>query len=177
MTSYYTEHQLDFTHRDGFEYVYRRYVGKMIAICIKGIDDEEAAKEIVQDVFKRLWEHRHHIVITGSLENYLMRAAKLEIIDFYRKRQRLKMHHHNISQLQQEADHTTEQQINLRELQLRIKLSVDRLSHQCKNVFMLSRESGMTNQEIATRLGISHKTVEAHMTKAIAYLRKSIEKE
>ena len=69
------------------------------------------------------------------------------------------------------ADNTTEERLRLEELQHELMNETEKLPAKCKMVFRLSREQGYTQKQIATRMGISEKTVESHLAKALRTLR------
>lgn len=155
----------------GFEIVYRKYFERLYTICHHSLGDEDAAQNIVQDVFRSVWERRDVIDITGFLENYLVRAVKLETIDYFRKRALQSRHEEFVLHHSTDFSNCTEESIFLNDLTEQVTLLVDQLPAQCRQVYKLSRERGFSNKEIATELLISEKTVESHITKALAFLR------
>jgi RNA polymerase sigma-70 factor (ECF subfamily) len=68
-------------------------------------------------------------------------------------------------------DNTTDERIRLEELQYQLMNETEKLPAKCKMVFRLSREQGYTQKQIAIRMGISEKTVESHLSKALRTLR------
>ncbi len=146
----------------------------MISMAYNRTGDKEVAKEIVQDVFLSLWKRREEVRIRGSIKNYLLRAVKLEIIDYYRKKSRKEKHQHYLTENACQSSRSTEQTILFNELNLRISAMVDKLPAQCREVYLLSREKGLNNKEIALSMAVTEKTVESHLTKALKFLRSSI---
>lgn len=131
----------------------------------------EEAESIVQSVFISFWEKRKTIKIVGSIENYLVGAVKLAVMDYKRKyavrKERLEEHLMNYCG----SSHCTENELAFEELNAEVNKLTDSLSCQCKKVYELSRKKGLNNKEIASTLLISEKTVEAHLTKALKHLR------
>jgi len=156
---------------EGFEQAYSLYAAKMYAVCRGQIRSKEVAEEIVQDIFRSLWERREKIELQEPLEHYLIRAAKLKVIDYFRKKQRDEKHLACAFQEYCFSDNCTEDAIAFNELHQQIAQLVDMMPCHCREVFTLSREEGFSNKEIAEKLNISIKTVEYHMSKALSFLK------
>ncbi len=110
-------------------------------------------------------------MVEGPIEHYLVRAAKLEIMDFYRTGTRRQHIRNHLFMGYSELDESTEQTSYGRDLQEHISQLVDRLPEACRTVYQFSRLHGLNNKEIAQKLNISESTVEKHINKAIKHLR------
>jgi len=154
--------------RESFEKLYIQYWERMYHFCIKTSQDEEVAKGIVQEIFKSLWERREDLQLK-EVERYLIRAVKLKTFEYIRNKVTKQQHHENI--LHNASAHYIEDKMAERELSSKINHLVDNLPKQCKNVFKMSREEGMTNKQIAHQLLISERAVEYHISKALHTLR------
>ncbi|MEQ6118102.1 RNA polymerase sigma-70 factor [Reichenbachiella sp. MALMAid0571] len=165
----------DFRTEAGFKRLYEQNVNKLFTICYSRIRNREDAEEAVHDVFRSVWERRKLITNeNGSIERYLVRSIKLKTIDYYRK-----VAQETVSldcELEDVCgrENCTEDHLHFAELQDKVSILVDQLPCTCRQVYQLSREEGFTNREIASKLLISEKTVESHMTKALAHLRKNL---
>lgn len=158
-----------------FESIYNLFAERMFIICYNKTNDKEISKEIVQDIFKSLWERKDHLVINGPIKHYLFRAAKLEVIDYFRKCARApKNIELSLEDTYSLSANTTEDELYHNELQYKIDKLISKMPDRCQEVFKLSRENGLTNKEIAENLLISTKTVEAHITKALHFLRSNL---
>ena len=165
----------DFRTETGFKQLYEENAKKLFVICYSRIRNREEAEEIVQDIFKSVWERREAINNRdGSIERYLTRAVKLKTIDYFRKQTREIRHLSDNPEDICGGEHCTENQFNFMELKRRVTYLVDQLPNMCREVYRLSREKGLSNREIASTLLISEKTVESHMTKALSHLRKNL---
>ena len=156
---------------EGFEKIYNTFVGRIYGICRHQIDNKEVVEEIVQDVFRSLWERRDTLEINESPKKYLTGAAKLKVIDYFRQKARAKKHLACVLEEHCHSDNCIEQAIAYNELRARITELVDQLPCQCREVYRLSRERGLSNKEIALALLISEKTVEYHMKKAFTFMK------
>lgn len=156
--------------RDSFEAIYNLYWSNVYAVCYNNIKEAEPAKELVQDIFKSLWERRDDLRLENA-GNYLIRAAKLKTFEYIRNK--VSRQQHIDTKLRGTADATncTEECVLYNELKNRVCSVVNTLPTQCKRVYKMSRERGMSNKEIAYSLFISERAVEYHITKALSVLK------
>ncbi|MEM6264631.1 MAG: sigma-70 family RNA polymerase sigma factor [Bacteroidota bacterium] len=164
---------------DEFESLFRRYWKQLYSICYSKTQDVEASEEMVQDIFISLWKRWDQLEITASLESYLIKSAKLKVIDYYRKESK-----NNIIQFpkaQSSEKKTPETPIvayneaELNMLQDDTDHIISQLPAKCQAVYRLSRENQLTTKEIALQLGVSQKTVKNHLTKALSFIRSQME--
>jgi len=157
-----------------FKEIYNRYWDRLFNSAFKRLNNAELCEEIVQDVFTKLWIKRDGLAFTAGLSNYLFTAIRYNVIDTYR-RQLLKTNYHKSMQ-QAKPDYTniTEENIFVRDLKAFVENELNHLPAKCRSVYELSRHQHKTNKEIALLLNISEKTVEGHLTKALAQLRLSL---
>lgn len=160
-------------NKASFEQIYLQHWEGMFAYCLKNIQDEDLAKEIVQEVFKSLWERREKLEI-NEVDRYLIRSVKLKTFEYIRNRQTRQQHHEKISI--QTQTHYSEDHLVTDELSIQITKLINNLPKQCKNVFNMSRNQGLTNKEIARQLYISERAVEYHISKALHTLRIELDK-
>ncbi len=161
----------DFTTEEGYEKVYRAYVKMLCRIAYNQLRDEAVAEGLVHNVFCSLWENRNNLQLEGPIENYLVRAVKLSVMDQIRtqarRRERLESAYAN----QSAGRPFTAEQVGFNELSRRVEMLVEKLPNQCREVFQLSRYRGLNNREISSSLCIAEKTVESHLSKALKFLR------
>lgn len=159
--------------RPAFNILYNRYWKKLYNITNKRIKDREAAEEIVQDLFTSLWLNRKKIHVHTSFENYLYGSIRYLIIACYQKQASKLKFEEGFSKVNTITDNTTENAILTNDLIQSLNRKIYLLPDKCRSVFELSRKDHKTNKEIAVVMGISEKTVENHMTKALKILRLS----
>ncbi len=161
-------------NEQSFTWLFNTYWEKVYAVCYKNIRLHDEAKELTQNIFKSFWERRNEIRITGNIEHYLMRSAKLQVINFYRDNQIHEEHHNCFYQSYCDFDNCTENEVFFNQLTAEVSSLIDQLPCQCKMVYQLSRDKHMSNKEIAATLSISLKTVEYHLSNAGKFLKNSL---
>jgi RNA polymerase sigma-70 factor, ECF subfamily len=163
--------QLD---RKSFESLFRDEYNGLCFFAQMYVKDSEAAREIVQDAFMGLWEKRATIDITRNVRAYLTTGIRNKCLNYLRDNKKFHTNLLEIENLPSNdeppgsfiSDHLTEQ-----ELHNSIQNAIGELPEKCREVFLLSRNENLKYREISEKLGISVKTVEAQMSKALLYLR------
>ena len=154
-----------------FEKLFRLYYSSLTGYAFNILKDRDLAEGTAQEVFVKFWEKRSEISIEQSLKAYLFRAV-------FNKCMNLKKHDEVKKNYQTEKLATTDQysdsSLTQWELQEKIELAIQQLPEQCQKIFRLCKIDGMKYKEIADELGISIKTVENQMGKALKILRKSL---
>src|ERR1700743_1372524 len=154
-----------------FKELYGRYWKKLYGEAYKRLKSKESAEEIVQEIFTNLWLKRHSQTITTTVGGYLHSTVSHRVIDRYRQELVKEKYKKAFRVVYSETDNSTEDAIMLRELTYAIETEVSQFPDKCRSVYELSRNEHKTNKEIALQLGISEKTVENHLTKALKRLR------
>ncbi len=147
--------------------LYRRYWDKLLSVAYHRLDDIEDAKEIVQDIFFKLWERRAELQLKYTLSTYLAVAVKYRVINLLDQRGRKRQKEDRLVNYADTSSPSPEEYVLEQELRERIEASIARLPEKCRIVFKKNREEGMTAKEIAKELNISERTVEAHIYKAL----------
>ena len=161
-------------HTSAFDEIYNRYWDKLYGAAYKRVKSPETAEEIVQDIFTDLWERRKTLDIKSELLVYLFTAIKYRVINYIHK-EIVKNNYVNthFSELSV-YDNSTEEKIFVDDLKSSLQNQVQLLPIKCKQVFEMSRNDHQSNKQIANQLGISEKTVENQITKALRRLRTSL---
>ena len=147
------------------------------------LNNQENVKEILQDVFLVLWDHRNKLIEGTNLNAYLFTLTRNRCIDLIR-RERLVLQfrtdrqeeYRRLSENYDALSDSILDNIFATELQHEIDLAVSTLPEQCHKVFILSRNNGLRNKDICQLLEISEKTVESHLTKALKAIKTALER-
>ncbi|MEM9673171.1 MAG: RNA polymerase sigma-70 factor [Cyclobacteriaceae bacterium] len=164
----------DISTPEGFEQIYQRCFDKMYEIGCAQTGDAEITREIIQELFTSAWEKRETLATKEKVEYYLLRLFKYRLIDYFRKASKQRQHHEEATVDYCDASHCTEQDIVFKELKSNIQALVDQLPCQCRRVYKMSREQGLSNKEIASSLLISERAVAYHLSKATTFLREKL---
>lgn len=159
-----------------FYNIYERYCKRLYGFIYRYIKQEEDTDEIVQEVFIKIWEARNKIDIYASFESFLFTIAYNTTISLLRKKlteQKYLEHLKTITLIQNSPDVTDE--IYFKELDQQIKDLLNEISPRQKEIFLLSREEGLTHNEIAEKLGISLNTVKKHISNTLSFLKSKID--
>lgn len=135
------------------------------------LKDNDDAKDVVQAVFAQLWKKRDSLTIRQSVRAYLYTATHNYCLNRI-KSEKIRRSHH--ARFTANEDYTTtgeQEQLTLKELKNEVLSAMDTLPEKCREIFYKSRFEEKSYQEIAKELGISVKTVEAQMGKALRILR------
>ncbi|MEI8112526.1 MAG: RNA polymerase sigma-70 factor [Bacteroidia bacterium] len=161
--------------RVAFYHIYERYSKRLYGFVLRYIKQHEDAEEIVQEVFVKIWESRNKIDAYSSFEAFLFTIAYNTTISLLRKRTNEKKYLEHLKSLQQ-ADNSPDliDEINFIELNGRVQSLLNELTPRQKEIFHLSREEGLTHDEIANKLEISVNTVKKHMGNTLTFLRTQI---
>ncbi|MCF2443553.1 RNA polymerase sigma-70 factor [Dyadobacter sp. CY345] len=159
---------------DSFKEIYNLYWEKVFTVCYSNLGDSESAKGMVQEIFKSLWERKEELEINQSVERYLVRSAKFKVFEFIRNKKIREQHLENIIASQTSSLNFTENEVMARSLSERISSLIENLPSQCRRVFKMSREQGLSNKEIASDLLISERAVEYHISKAVTSLKSNL---
>lgn len=154
--------------------IFDRYWDKLLAVAMNRLQHLEEAEECVQDVFIKVWKLRDKLELKYTLNTYLSAAVRYRVIDTLdRQRKRIQYAADVLEEMIEisSADKSPEAHMLEKELIERIEATVKQLPEKCRIVYRMSREEGNSHKEIAQKLDISEKTVEAHLTRAIKDIR------
>jgi RNA polymerase sigma-70 factor (ECF subfamily) len=153
--------------------LYKSYWKELYISAFKVLKDKETCEDIIQELFITIWNKREELAITSSLRNYLLASVRYEV---YRKIRGSKKYGSIMADLiETVADHSLYDVLEYKELQGRIANVIDSLPTKCREVYHLSRNEHLSHKEISARLSISTKTVRNHLTKALHFLRISMD--
>lgn len=158
--------------RIAFYNIYERYSKRLFGFVFRFIKDEADAEDIVQEVFIKIWEGRNKIDINSSFESFLFTIAYNSTISLFRKRINEKKYLEHLKSVQQVYDSPiVTDEIHFEELNNKVQQVLNKLTPRQREIFRLSREEGLTHDQIAKKLIISVNTVKKHLVNTLSYLR------
>lgn len=157
-----------------FDALYLRYIGLLISEATKKVYSIDEAKELVQDVFLKLYLRRDGLNTISSLKSYLLTALRNRIYNHYQKLLSKAKYEKSASNNRSSVTDDLQDDYEAKELNKLIQEKIQMLPAQCRKVFLLSREEQLSYKEIAEQLNISVNTVDQHIQKALRLLRASV---
>jgi len=160
-------------NKDLFEQLFKEHFVHLCGFAQNYVPDLDDAKEIVQDVFINLWNKRETITSDKSVKSYLFTSVKNRCFNFIRDNKKFRSNILDVDIADYETPYENDS-FSGHELQNKIDKAISDLPEKCRQVFKLSRIEELKYKEIAEKLNISVKTVEAQMSKALKVLREEL---
>ena len=160
---------------EAFEKMFHQFYPGMCSYAETLLNKDSVAEEVVQDVFYNIWKNRKTLSISVSIKSYLYRSVFNNSMMYLRKtRRELLMEESTVFEQYAYASDPEEEYAG-NEMKDVIQDTLEDLPERTREIFKLSRYDGLKYKEIAKKLSISIKTVEANMGKALKALKTSIE--
>lgn len=157
---------------NSYEYVFKKYYSGLCSYTTSILKDEYCAEDIVQELFASIWLRADKNNVRGSLKNYLYTAARNRCFDFLKHQ---KVHSKYMERIvHNEKYYTLESWMISEEILKTFNRTLKNFPPRCKEVFIRSRIDGLKNQEIASELGLSIRTVEHHISSGLIELRNNL---
>lgn len=157
-----------------YTWLFNTYYKPLCYFAMKYVGESQQAEEVVGDVFYKLWKKRSDVNIKSSAISYLYSSVRNQALDYLKKNDVLHKSY-DISYSYSVADHyCPARTLEYNELQRQHQYIIEKLAPQCKRIYKMSRYEGLKYKEIAEQLGISIKTVETQMRRALIRFRKEI---
>jgi RNA polymerase sigma-70 factor (ECF subfamily) len=152
------------------------YYQRLLSDVYRVIRDEDACKDIVQDVFVDFWNKRESIEVHTSLQAYLRRAAVNKALNYLKNSRRFVLEEDGVVFDSTEYPDALDSgdALSAEQLEQNLHRAIEALPEKCRLVFSMSRFDHLSHKEIAETLGISVKTIENQITKAMKMLRESL---
>jgi RNA polymerase sigma-70 factor (ECF subfamily) len=152
--------------------LFMTYFPKVKIFIVHFVKSEATAEDLAQEIFVKIWENREKLAPVQSINSYIYQMARNATLNY--------IEHQNIEKKYLEqyegdtSEHILEEELYARETELLVRLTVDRMPSQRKKIYLMSREEGLKNDEIAEQMNITKKTVENHLNIALKEIRKAI---
>ncbi|UKI46374.1 MAG: RNA polymerase sigma-70 factor [Phocaeicola vulgatus] len=157
--------------QDAFTHIYNMYVEILYTIAYKYLKDQDMAKDATQQIFLKLWELRHSISIEISIKNYLFTMTRNHILNEIRNNTSAMEKNYQIAQETSEFEEDITSRLEEDEVSKELYSCISSLPEQKRMVCLYKIRDGLSNQEIADKIGITIPTVKSHYTQAIKILR------
>jgi RNA polymerase sigma-70 factor (ECF subfamily) len=171
-------YQILLSSDDGFKHIFELFYPRIWCFVKEYIKDEQNAKDIMQNILLTLWEKRNSLMADTNLNAYLFSLAKsqclnhlkhLKVVEKYSKtvqsdQQETQVYYYSMNMFEPE-------QMDIESLELMVDEAIKNLPEQCRKIFELNRYEGLKYKEIAQKLELSVKKVEAHISNALRLLR------
>lgn len=154
-----------------FETIFKRHYQTLCNYACGILKDMDDAEEVVQSIFLKFWEQREEIEINVSLKSYLYRAVHNTCLNRLKHLKIQETYRQYVGDYLENTYDSATDILDKVELENRIANALEKLPEQCRLIFKMSRFEELKYQEIADRLGLSIKTVENQIGKALKIMR------
>ncbi|RPH29740.1 MAG: RNA polymerase sigma-70 factor [Bacteroidales bacterium] len=157
-----------------FEKLFKSYYSPLCHFAFKLLKDMDIAEEVVQEFFYNYWKNRHTMSIQISIKSYMYRAIRNNSLKYLEHVKVVKKYERNFIDTNSSESGFETNELEVKELNDIIENTLSQLPERCSQIFKLSRFEGLKYNEIAEKLSISVKTVEANMGRALQLFRKNL---
>jgi RNA polymerase sigma-70 factor (family 1) len=163
--------QIEKSNQRAFEDLYRLFFSRLFNFSMLYVHTKEAAEEIVNDIMIKVWNKRDDISSIENLETYLFVAVRNHSLNYLQK-----YSHYHIA-IEPESGmaevvniHNPEKELEWKEINSKLHMAVEQLPDQCRTFFKLIKEEGFKYKQVAEILGLSPRTIETQLFRAIKKL-------
>jgi RNA polymerase sigma-70 factor (family 1) len=157
-----------------FEALFHAYHSTLCAFAYRYLGARDLAEETVQEIFLLVWERRASWDVRTSVRSYLFTAVRNAALSYLRHERVVRRSETDVRELQPAPSASPDHEALEAETVAAVKQAVSRLPERCRLIFTLHREQGLTYAEVAEVLGISPRTVEVQIGRALKSLRKGL---
>ena len=164
-------------NKKAFQKVFEEYSPKIYHFSLSYLNNVVDAEELVQDVFLKLWDKRETLDHSKNLKAYIYKIAINTIYDVIRRRNVENAFKDFANSSYETSSNNTWHTIIYEEMQEKLDLLISQFPEQRRKIYKLSKEKGLSNDEIALKLKISKRTVENQLYRAISLLKQHFKNE
>jgi len=154
-----------------FTEIYNRFYGLLFIHACKRLNDDEEAKDVVQQLFESLWQKRNHVQPDKNLSAFLYTAIRNRILDIYAHQQVENKYVHSLQDFIDRDQVLSDYRVREKQMAALIEQEIDALPEKMREIFILSRKHNKSHKEIAAELGLSELTVKTQVKKALRILK------
>ncbi len=154
-----------------FENLFKMYYDNLCRFAVSYTKNNEEAEEIVQNTFYKIWEKRKILKIKTSIKSYLFSSVRNNCLQNIKHRDVVRKHQEHVNTEHNSLGINPFEELIYSETYEIFKKTLNLLPERRSKIFKMSRFEGLKYREIAEKLSISIKTVEANMSKALKQFR------
>lgn len=158
-----------------FEKLFKQFFAPLSYYANKYVPDIDTAKEIVHDVFINFWEKREKVDLSKSVKSYLYTSVHNRCLNYIRDNKKFDRSEFVLENTMDNTNWDDSDVLIEAEIKAKINATLQKLPEKCREIFVMSRFEGLKYNEIADKLGISIKTVETQMSKALKMFRQNLQ--
>ena len=164
-------HRIKYGDKSAYQILFERYAPKIYHFALSYLNNKADAEELVQDVFLKVWEKREILDAAQNVKAYIFKIAINTIYDFIRRKNIESAFNDFARENYETNSNSTWNNIVFEEMKATLKELVSQMPEQRRKVYRLSKEKGLSNEEIAQKLELSKRTVENQLYRAVTFLK------
>ncbi len=153
-----------------FECLFYALNPRLIKFCLFYVHSKEVAEELVSDIFVKCWKRKSELLHVKNIETYLFIAAKNQALNYVKRFSSIHLVAIDESSMQLVDMYRPDREMEKRELLFKLDQAIESLPRQCRIIFRLVKDEGMKYKEVAEILGISQRTVQTQLFRAMKKL-------
>ncbi len=157
--------------KDTFHLLFEQFGPKIYAFALSYLKNESDAEELLQEVFLKLWEVRATLDCSKNLKSFLYKICINLIYDLIRRKNIEQVYLAHSSRQIHSSENDTWHEIIYNDMFGKLQQLIAMMPEQRQRIFRLSKEEGLSNDEIASKLNLSKRTVENQLYRAVAFLK------
>jgi RNA polymerase sigma-70 factor (ECF subfamily) len=163
--------------KNAYQELFERYAPRIYQFSLTYLKNQADAEELVQDVFLKIWEKRDTLDQSKNIKAFIFKVAVNTIYDFIRHKNIENAFSDFIKSNAETGSNNTWHSVIFDEMQKNLQNLVAQLPEQQQKILQLSKEDGLSNEEIAAKLNLSKRTVENHLYRAVSFLKENFKRE
>lgn len=157
-----------------FEELFQNYYSRLCVFSNSYVKSLDLARDVVQEVYIKIWDNKENFYIKQSLKAYLYQAVRNQSLNFLQQKKQMERLEKRLKKQHEISVSSRTEELNTEELSQKVWRLVEELPERRRTIFILYRKHGLSYAEIAEVLGIARKTVENQMGKSLQFLREHL---